>query len=63
MGSLLSKSVWFMTPKLLNVFRAVGVHRIWAGLFRRRNIRASNNDALGRRFPAGAGAPGGGGGF
>ena len=36
--------------QLLNVFRAVGVHRIWAGLFRRRNIRAGDNDTLGRRF-------------
>ena len=36
--------------QLLKVFRAVGVHRIWAGLFRRRNIRAGDNDTLGRRF-------------
>ena len=36
--------------QLLNVFRAVGVHRIWAGLLRRRNIRAGDNDALGRSF-------------
>jgi hypothetical protein len=28
--------------QLLNVFRAVGVHRIWAGLFRRRNIRTGD---------------------
>ena len=36
--------------QLLNVFRAVGVHRIWAGLFRRRNIRAGDNDTLSRGF-------------
>ena len=37
--------------QLLNVFRAVGVHRSRAGLFRRRNIRAGDNDPLGHRFP------------
>ena len=36
--------------QLLNVFRAVGVYRKWAGLFRRRNIRAGDDDTLGRRF-------------
>src|SRR2546430_17428434 len=36
--------------QLLNVFRAVSVHRNWAGLFRRRNIRAGDNNTLGRSF-------------
>ena len=36
--------------QLLNVFRAVGVHRIWAGLLRRRNIRAGDYNALSRGF-------------
>ena len=36
--------------QLLNIFRAVGVYRIWAGLFRRRNIRAGDNNTLCRSF-------------